>query len=491
MKSFVYRFALVAAFLVFLQACGGEDAAPFKQPSIVLITAGDIAFEDLGTYGGPIPTPNLDRLAATGTVFTNAYAAAAQPGPARAALASGRYPQRFGYQFDTGGVRKTITERSGMPDSVVLLPELLQALGYRTAMFGSWHLGAAPNFYPMFRGFDSFWGTLGASTAYTQPRKDSAVFVQTDNYRLPPSRSRFNTVFAGRQAETVNNTGLYLTDDMGDQVVAEIDDKMAPQPADTAAVEVNPPLFLWASFHAPREPLTALKSDIASLEDFSGSAARKAYAGMIVALDRNVGKILDALEAQGQLDQTLVIFTADRGCDAAVNTCPCKSLRGGAPSFREGGLRVPLIMSLPSQFAGGNIVSASVMAIDITPTVIALANSKPRFMTDVDGVDLRNALQGDASRLRGRTIFFEQYPLAAAIYGNNKLLLDGQSNSAKLYNLAQDPGEATDLASGDVYTVSELETKLDVWRQSNTYPLWEGYNTETMRICGADEQVLR
>lgn len=485
--------AFVVPVLLGLASCGEEKAPPPKQPNVIMIVAGDLSPTDIGPYGGSIPTPNLDRLAAMGTVFDQGYTAASQVGPARAALASGRYPQTFGYQYDTGNVRKTINARAGMPDDVILVQERLQSFGYTTALFGSWQLGAAPDFYPMYRGYDSFWGTLGAYTAYTEPRREDSVFKQTTKYRLPPSRSRFNTVFTGQRATTVNNIKEYLTDDMGDQITKFLDEKIK----ETKASQENPPstnfdqpYFVWASFHAPREPLTALEADMVGLENF-GTKERQIYGAMVKALDRNIGKILDRLEAAGTLEDTLIIFTADRGCDSAAKTCPCDTLRAGAPSFREGGLRVPLIVSMPNRLARGQRVSAPVISMDLTATIVEMTDPRPRVVPEFDGEDLTPLLTGSRAQLGARTLFWQQYPLSAAVSGTKKILMDGESNRPMLYDLERDPSEQTNLASGDIYTASELETQLDLWRQNNAYPLWDGGKSYPVTICGTEEYILR
>lgn len=492
MSPFALTRATLLAALCFLSACGVEEAERIKPPMVIVISAGDIALEDLGPYGGPIPTPNLDRLAAIGTVFDRAYSASPQIGPARAALVTGQYPQRFGYHFDPGTVRESLTEKTGVPESVVLLPERMQSYGYTTTLFGSWHLGAAPNFYPMFRGYDAFWGTLGAYTSYTRPRRSDTTFVKTKKYRLAPSRSRFNAVFTGQDADTVSNTTLYLTDDMGDQISREISrtlrdvNTQAPQDGRVP----RKPLFVWAAFHAPREPLTALSADMVGLEAL-GSKERQVYGAMVRALDRNIGKLLDTLDRKGALEDTLIIFTADRGCDIATGTCPCGTLRGGAPTFREGGLRVPLIISMPKHFESGGRVSEPVISMDIAKTIIELADPAPRFIPELDGADLTPILKDNTAAIPKRILFWEQFPYSAAVRGDTKILLDGTSNRAKLYDLVNDPSEKTDISELDIYTVSEIETKLDIWRGNNMIPRWEGFKSTSMQVCGRTEYGLR
>ncbi|MEM7570216.1 MAG: sulfatase-like hydrolase/transferase [Pseudomonadota bacterium] len=479
-----------------LSACGETETAEESQPHIILITAGDVSVEDISAYGGPIPTPNIERLAKRGILFTKGYAAAAQAGPSRAALMSGQYPQRFGFMFDTGTVRETIKGSFGVQNTDRLLQERLRTLGYETALFGSWNLGAREEQYPMLRGFDYFWGTLGDNTTYIAPRAPGVVFTKSSNYRLPPSRSRFNAVFAGGSAETVKNTSRYLTDDMGAEVVRYINKfhrkSVAKGPSQTPSVQSasgsQNPLFLMAAFHAPRAPLTALKSDFEGLPDL-GSQERNTYGAMVRAVDRSIGRILDALDKTGMSDNALIIFTADRGCDALVNTCPCETLRAGASTFYEGGLRVPYIVAFPGGGSSGLESSAPVMPFDITATIMDYADPQDRLLPEFDGRSLTEIMNGKAGRFEKRPLFWQQTPLIAVLMDGKKLIRNGESNVAELYDLTNDPGEQNDIASTNSYIVSDMETRLDVWQQTNTFPGWETANYGARPVCGRREFV--
>lgn len=495
MPSMPLRFIIktaVAMVLSLIAACGEETQEASKQPHIVVITAGDLAVDDLGTYGGPIPTPNMDRLAARGILFTRGYAAAAHPGPSRAALASGQYPQRFGYMYETGPVRTAMRDERGMPDTVTMVQERLRSLGYETAMFGAWNLGGRPGQYATQRGFDYFWGTLGARTTYIGPRIEGTVFAKTAQFRLPPSRSRFDTVFSGARADKVNNVKEYLTDSMGEAVVEYIA-RFARVNADVPASseleadqDDTSPLFLWAAFHAPRTPLTALEEDFQGLPDL-GSKQRNTYGAMVRALDRNIGRILDSLEASGMLEDTLLVFTADRGCDALAGTCPCTGLRAGAPTFREGALRVPFIVSFPGAVSAQTRVDVPVMPFDITATIMDLADPEDRLLPEFDGRSLTELLGGNLGRFKQRALYWQQNPLLAVLMNNQKMTRNGESNVAELYDLSNDPAEKNDIASINSFTVSDFETRLDTWQQANSFPLWDDIDYGAMTICGARE----
>ncbi|MEM9287481.1 MAG: sulfatase-like hydrolase/transferase [Pseudomonadota bacterium] len=494
MRFRLQQLFILTAISALLGACGGSDTRAPTQPHVIWITAGDLALEDLSVYGGPIPTPNMERIAALGVTFDTAYAAAAQAGPARAALVTGRYPQRFGFTYDLGPVRPAMVASSGMPDNAEMIQDRLRALGYTTALFGSWSLGARTEFYPMRRGFDDFWGTLGDSTSYIAPRAENAVFTKTPNYRLPPSRSRFDMVFVGPMADTVQNFKRYLTDDMGEEVARYIRLHFAgditTREAETAAQDAPKPLFLWASFHAPRVPLTALKSDFDGLPDL-GSEERNTYGAMVRALDRNIGLILDTLEDSGALEDAIIVFSADRGCDAVAGTCPCGTLRGGASSFREGGIRIPLIVTFPGGEQAGTRIDLPIISLDIAATVMDYADLEDRLIPEFEGRSLREILDGKTRRFETRPLYWEQTPLIAIRMDGKKLLQDGQNNRAALYDLTTDPREQTDLADDNRYLVSDLETRLSVWQQSNIFPAWETSKYEPLMICGETEFVVQ
>lgn len=503
MQVFRPKFALFGLGLMALAGCTDAPLPPPPPPPhIVLITAGDIALEDISPYGGPIQTPNLERLAALGSVFERAYSAAVQPGPARAALASGRYPQRFGYHFDTQSVRRSVREQTGIPNGVQLISQRLRRYGYRTAHVGSWHLGAAPNFYPTYRGYDSFWGTLGASTAYIAPRAKKTVFAQTPRFPRPPVRLRFDRVYTGQRADVVDNDDAYLTDDMGDYIVRELEAGLAAVPPALAlddstgqavASEQPAPMFLWAAFHAPRQPLTALRSDMAGLPAL-GSQQRQVYGAMIKALDRNIGKILDALERSGALEDTLIIFTADRGCDGLAGTCPCGTLRGGSPNFHEGGLRVPLIIAMPGRFASGQRIDAAVISMDVTATMNALGDPQQRYPVKLDGIDLSPLLADNsietAGQLKRRRLFWQQHPFSAVLSADIKYVANAIEELPELYDLSADPGERRNIARRQKVQSADLAASLSAWQQGNMPPVWQGYSQARAPICGRQESIL-
>jgi len=471
---------------VLLAGCSGDDGNQARQrPHVLLISAGDIALEDLSVYGGPIPTPNLQRIADLGTVFDRAYSASPQSTAARAALATGRYPGRLDGQFHISSVEQSIKNGAGVPKTVPLISERLKRIGYQTVHVGSWNLGAASAFYPTNRGYDRFWGTLGASTAYIMPRARSARFAPTDAYRRPPIRSRFDTVYTGPRADPVANTATYLTDDMGDEIVRQL--KAALSPVEEAQEASRTPLFLWAAFHAPRQPLTARRKDTYGLRGMK-SKQRQIYAAMIKALDRNIGKVLDALDSLDALQNSLIIFTADGGCDAKAGTCPCATLRAGAPSLHEGGLRVPLIMAQPARFAGKNRTDTPVISMDVTATILAVANPGEHLDPTLDGQDLSPLANG--AKLSPRRVYWQQGSSTAVVSGAMKLFDAGDGAGASLYDLKIDPSETRDIARRQTVQSADMAASLVQWQEGNVAASGEGFEPHTINICGRSETIL-
>ncbi|MFI5351564.1 MAG: sulfatase-like hydrolase/transferase [Candidatus Binatales bacterium] len=307
-------------------------AAPPDQrpPNIVLILADDLGYNDItlnggGVAGGAVPTPNINEIAHQGVVFTNGYAGNATCAPSRAAIMTGRYATRFGFEFTPApvafmklvstyfqdGPHKAIfhSERvsqvppvaqQAVPTSEITMAQLLKTRGYHTVFLGKWHLGETPEAAPNARGFDESLGFLAGASMYL--RKDDP---QAENsYQDFDPIDKF--LWANLSFAVTNNGSRrfypseYMTDYLGDEAVKAIN------------ANHNRPFFLYLAFNAPHTPLQALKSDYDALPQIRDHRLR-VYGAMVRALDRNVGKALDALAENGLDQNTLVFFTGDNG----------------------------------------------------------------------------------------------------------------------------------------------------------------------------------
>ena len=281
------------ALLIALLAAVLGGAEPVR-PNILVILADDIGIGDVGFSGSQdVATPNIDRLAREGVMFTAGYLSAPVCSPSRAGYLSGRYQQRFGHEFNpqAGNVFQF-----GLPTSEKLLPARLKEAGYHTAIVGKWHLGTSQQYHPLSRGFEEQpLGFLGGARTYLGKVGGPAQTLQKDGQATEPKG--------------------YLTDQFGDEAAAYIERSKG-----------KGPWFLWMAFNASHTPLEATEAYLARVPK-SVPEHRRTVVAMTMALDDNVGKLLRALEATGQAKDTLVVFTSDNGAAQSSHASNLK-LRG-------------------------------------------------------------------------------------------------------------------------------------------------------------------
>lgn len=484
------------------------------RPNIILILADDLGYADVSAYsGGRFPTPNIERIARNGVLFTDGYASAPVCGPSRAGLLTGRYQERFGFDFNNGPARRDVTEGLGLPTGEITLAQLLTRAGYYTDMVGKWHLGSDPQFYPMNRGFDQFVGFLPGETSYIDPRLpgvhislgprigDAAIHyalehasadskVDTSNdadfgkkaSRLARyfSRGPLNQIIEGRARRVVHNDHEYLTDYFGDRAVSFIRERSRS----------SRPYFLYLAFNAPHAPhmVTAKYYDrFAQLKDHQ----ERVYAAMIAALDDNIGKVLDAVQASGKAEDTLIIFASDNGCAAYFpGLCSCWPLRGGKLSYYEGGIRVPFMMSWPGHLPRGKTYHRMVSLLDVVPTAVAAAGGILPADRIHDGVDLTPYVTGRKAGDPHTMLAWRAPPLEAIREGDWKLWEssggehDQYGTYQLLFNLGIDLNEAHDLARDDPREVERLAAELSRWSGPMIAPKWPTKHTVTYDVCG-------
>ena len=239
--------------------------AQTQRPNIVIIVADDIGYADFGFQGGTdIPTPNIDRLARAGVRFTNAYVSGPYCSPTRAGLLTGLYPQRFGHEFNPAPTAEGMPP--GLPLDQRTIADRLREHGYRTALFGKWHLGSRPEFHPMERGFDEFYGFLGGAHSY---------FATPDTGIM--------AIFDGKRAVS---DSLYLTESITRRAVDFIKRSAAQ------------PFLLYVAYNAAHTPMHATPQHLERLAQIP-EGPRRTYAAMIAALDDGIGRTLDALHEHG------------------------------------------------------------------------------------------------------------------------------------------------------------------------------------------------
>lgn len=466
-----------------------------QPPNVILIVADDLGLNDIslnggGLAGGLVKTPNIDRLALEGLHFTQAYAANATCSPSRAAMMTGRYPTRFGFEFTavptqfaetvgkgTGvGPLRTIFHREritndvpdyadmGVPPSEVMVAELLKDAGYHNVHIGKWHLGEAPALQPQAQGFDESLAVLAGAAMFLPEDDDHVV-----NAKLPwdPidkflwANLRHAVTFNGSKRFAANG---HMTDYFADEAMKVIE------------ANRHRPFFLYLAFTAPHTPLQATKADYAALPQIKDHKTR-VYAAMIAQLDRRIGDVMDKLKEQGLDENTLVIFTSDNGGAWYLGIDGLNApYRGWKASFYEGGIRTPFFMRWPAGIKAGSKRADIIGHLDILPTIAAAAGVLVPQDRVIDGRDI---LAGPANR---EAMFWRSGDYRVVRQGDWKLQVMKRPDEARLYNLANDPQEKRNLAKAEPQRVAAMKALLAAHDRQQTKPIWPGLIEAPVRL---------
>jgi arylsulfatase A-like enzyme len=407
------------------------------KPNILYIMADDMGYADLSCYGRTdYATPHIDALAAQGLRFTSAYANSAVCTATRVALITGRYQYRLPVGLEEPLARR---DNIGLPPEHPTLPSLLRKAGYETALVGKWHLGSLPGFDPLKSGYDHFWGIRSGGVDY---------FTHATTGNKPD-------LWDG--ATPIEQAG-YLTDLLADHAIAGI----------TRSAGGARPWFMSLHFTAPHWPwegtgdeaesrrIAASKSPEALMHFDGGSLAT--YAAMVTRLDYEVGRILDALAASGQADNTIVVFTSDNGGERFSATWP---FTGRKTELLEGGLRIPAIVRWPGVTRAGSTSDAQVISMDWLPTFLSAAGTVPDPAHAPDGIDIRPALTGGA--LLERTLFwrYKNHGQQAARRGRWKYLkIEGETF---LFDVVADPLERANMKEREPAIYKDLVDAWNAW----------------------------
>jgi arylsulfatase A-like enzyme len=425
--------AWLIAIALQLEAVARGQPGP-RAPNVLLIVVDDLGYGDLGCYGSKqVRSPGIDRLAREGVRLTDCYANAPICSPTRAALLTGNYPQRAGLDWAIN-----YGERGrGLAASEPSVARSMHEAGYRTALFGKWHLGYDDRFSPMANGFDEFFGFLAPDLDYYSHNEVTGV----------------RGLYEG--AKRVDRPG-YMTDLIAERALAFID------------ANAGRPFFLEVAFNAPHFPfqLPGTPDDVRTLRRYGPqNGSRADYIQMVQYLDRRIADILRSVDAHHLTSTTLVVFVSDNGGERLSCNAP---FSGGKFTLSEGGIRVPCVIRWPGVISPGTLSHQSAMTMDLPATIMAACGALPAPRRALDGMDIMPILTGKAAE-RERTFFWRiQGPLdldaqKAVRRGRWKYLSEGDSE--QLFNLESDPGEARDLAQKNPKIVSELKKALRDWER--------------------------
>jgi arylsulfatase A-like enzyme len=477
---------------------GLDSAAPgARAPNIIVIVADDLGYNDISLHGGVangrVQTPNIDALAHEGVQVEVGYAANATCSPSRAAIMTGRYASRFGFEFtsapvefarylshsDPEALRQPIfheervrdmppLETLGLPPQEITIAEHLRSAGYRTLHIGKWHLGEASELRPEAQGFDESLGFM-AGAAMFMPRNDANV---VNAYLEFDPIDRF--LWANLPYAVEHNGGRrfrprgYLTDYFTEQAISAIN------------ANRNRPFFLFLSYNAPHTPLQAAREDYEALSGIENHTER-VYGAMIRALDRGVGRVMQALRDNGLDENTLVIFTSDNGGAWYVGLPDLnRPYRGWKATFFEGGIRTPFIVRWPARLPAGTRVPGPATHIDIFATVAAAAGAPVTHQ--IDGVNLLPFLSAQARGAPHEMLFWRSGPYRVVRVGDWKLQVSQTPDRVWLFNLRDDPTEQRDLSAQQPERVAAMRALIDAQNADLPAPLWPALLEGPVRI---------
>lgn len=426
-----------------------------QPPNVVLIFTDDQGYNDVGVFGAKdIETPNLDKMAKGGSIFKSYYAAQAVCSASRAGILTGCYPNRIGIHNALGPDNK-----NGINASELTMAEMLKANGYKTGIFGKWHLGHHKKFLPTRHGFDEWFGIPYSNDMWPYHPQQGTIFNFPD---LPLYEN-----------ETIIDTLM-------DQ--SQLTTQITERSVDFINRNKDNPFFLYVPHPQPHVPLFVS-------DKFKGKSNRGLYGDVIMELDWSVGEIIDALEVNGLTKNTIVIFTSDNGPwlsygNHAGNAYP---LREGKGTAWEGGQREPFLIKYPGVIPESKVSNTPLMAIDILPT-IAEATGSQLSSNKIDGKSAWELFKGNKEESPQEAYFFyyRVNELFGVRYGKWKLYfphtyrtMDGQEpgkdgipgnykmvdlEEIELYNVEDDISETNNVASQHPDVVAKIKKLADQMR---------------------------
>ncbi|UOY06126.1 sulfatase-like hydrolase/transferase [Muricauda sp. SCSIO 64092] len=424
------------AILLLLAACNSvtKQAPKEQRPNIIVILLDDAGYVDFGFMGSEdLETPNIDALAKSGTVFTDAHVSATVCAPSRAGLITGIYQQRFG--FEANGTGDAQSGDLGLADDVTTMAEVLKEGGYTTIALGKWHLGGTPTDHPNQRGFDEFYGFLTGSRSYFP-------LENPNEYRMLQHNGK-RIAFEG-----------YMTDVLGDASVRYVKENK------------DSPFFMYLAYNAVHTPMHAKEEHLKKYEGHP----RKELAAMTWSLDENIGRLQQELKSLGIAENTLIFFLSDNG-GAHNNQSSSGPLKGWKGSKFEGGHRIPFVVSWPKKIEGGGMFGGLTSSLDIFATAVAAAAIPLEELPELDGVDLMPFLIGEKKGNPHKQLFWRKLEETAARSGDHKLIrLDDFGHV--LYDLNKDLGETQDLSKERPEELNAILQKLESWEHTLLEPLW-------------------
>ncbi len=454
-------------------------AADPAKPSIIWIVADDLGYGELGCYGGrDIPTPHLDALAQSGVRFTDAYVTAPFCAASRAALLTGRYQTRFGFEFNPIEALNA-DPAIGLPVGERTAADYLREAGYVTALVGKWHQGGSARFHPQRRGFDEFFGFLHEGHYYMPvPWSGHTTWLRR---RVLPDGSQGRWESPDGQLIWSTHMGSFEPDYDADNPIlrssqpvdeqANLTDALTREAEDFISRHKGQPFFLYLSYNAVHSPLQGASQWMKRFEQLP-DIQRRIFAAMLAHLDDGVGRVLARVRSEGLEEQTLIVFLSDNGGPTRELTSSNLPLRGEKGQLLEGGIRVPMMVQWKGRVAAGKTEHRLVSSLDLLPTALAAAGTKAP--AGMDGVDLLRHLADDGSGTIRPSHYWRVGDRAALREGEWKIYRPAVGAEWQLYDLQHDLGEEHDLAAKEPARAAALASAWKKLDAEMVEPRWGG-----------------
>lgn len=410
-----------------------------RKPNIVLIVADDLGYGDVSMNGSKnLHTPNIDKIASEGVCFTDFHSNGTVCSPTRAALLTGRYQQRTGI---TGVLTAANDRDNGLdPDKFTAFPKLLKTAGYKTAMYGKWHVGYKAEFSPLRHGFDEFKGFVSGNIDYISHIDEQGHDDWWQGDALKDEE--------GYTTDLITRHGLRFIEENKDE-----------------------PFLLYLAHECPHYPYQAShdvadrKSGVKPEGDLKfGSRQDKAnaYKEMMESMDHGIGLVIDAVKKQGLEKDTLILFFSDNG---PVSPGSNGELRGWKGDIYEGGHRIPAAACWLGRIPAGQVINTPCVGMDLYPTITSITGLELPENETIDGVDLSNLLFG-TENIQSRPLFWGQKELSkeATIRDGSWKLID-YDGKIELYDLEIDLQEKNNLSAEKPEICKAMLKQLNAWRK--------------------------
>ena len=404
------------------------------KPNIIVIVTDDAGYVDFGFMGSvDLQTPEIDKLAESGVIFTDAHVSATVCAPSRAGLLTGQYQQRFG--FEAHGTGFGNSGDLGLDDNIETLAEVLKKNNYKTIAIGKWHLGGSISDHPNNRGFDEFYGFIGGGRSYFPIKNPSKKLMLQKN------------------GSKVNFEG-YLTDALGNFSVNSVEQNK------------DNPFFMYLAYNAVHTPMEAKEEHLEKFKDHP----RQTLAAMTWSLDENIGKLRHKLDELNILDNTLIYFISDNG-GAHNNSSNMGPLKGWKGNKFEGGHRVPFVISWTGKIPKNQKFDGLTSSLDIFSTSLAAAKIDNTTNISLDGVSLLPYLINKKQGNPHDKLFWRKLEEAGVRVDNHKLIRLKYFGYT-MYDLDQDLGETQNLSKSNTLKLNKLIEELEQWETEMSEPLW-------------------